>query len=64
METISRGFNYYSLVSTDRIEVELFRRSGEDNWQIINYQAGDVIELKSINLSVAIEQIYEDIEIE
>jgi Uma2 family endonuclease len=54
----------YVLVSTDRIEVELFRRSGEDNWQIINYQAGDAIELKSINLSVSIEQIYEDIEIE
>jgi Uma2 family endonuclease len=54
----------YVLVSTDRIEVELFRRSDRDNWQIINYEAGDIIELKSIDLSVSIGQIYEDIELE
>jgi Uma2 family endonuclease len=54
----------YILVSADEIEIELFRRSDGDNWQIINYQAGDIIELKSINLSIPIEQIYEDIEFE
>jgi Uma2 family endonuclease len=54
----------YVLVSVDEIEVELFRRGDGDNWQIINYQAGDIVELKSINLSIPIEQIYEDIEFE
>ena len=51
----------YVLVSTDAIEVEIFRKNDGDNWKIINYQAGDIIELKSVNLTVPIEQIYEDI---
>ena len=51
----------YVLVSTDAVEIELFRKSDGDNWKIINYQAGDMIELKSVNLTVPIEQIYEDI---
>jgi Uma2 family endonuclease len=54
----------YVLVSTEAVEVELFRRSAGDNWQIINYQAGDIVELKSVNLDVPIEQIYEDISFE
>ncbi|WP_373541830.1 Uma2 family endonuclease [Chamaesiphon sp.] len=54
----------YVLVSVDVMEVELFRRGDGDNWQIINYQVGDPIELKSINLSIPIEQIYEDITFE
>ncbi len=54
----------YVLVSTEAVEIELFRRSDGDNWQIINYQAGDIVELKSINLTVPIEQIYEDISFE
>lgn len=51
----------YVLVSADLIEIELFRKNNGDNWQIINYQSGDIVELKSINLSIPIEQIYEDI---
>jgi hypothetical protein len=33
----------------------------EDDWLIINYQAGDTVELKSINLSFPIEQIYRNL---
>ena len=51
----------YVLVSADLVEIELFRKNNGDNWQIINYQSGDIVELKSINLSIPIEQIYEDI---
>jgi Uma2 family endonuclease len=48
---------------------ELFRKKNGDDWQIINYQAGDLlaepfgttIELKSINLTFPIEQIYDEI---
>jgi Uma2 family endonuclease len=62
----------YVLVSTDAVEIELFRKSDGDNWKIINYQAGDIVELKSVNLTVPlakplsmrIEQIYEDISFE
>jgi Uma2 family endonuclease len=54
----------YVLVSANEIEIELFRKTDKDNWQIINYQLGDFVELKSIDLSIPIEQIYEDIEFE
>ena len=51
----------YVLVSAEAIEIELFRKTDTDDWRIINYQAGDTVELKSVNLSFPIEQIYEDI---
>jgi Uma2 family endonuclease len=51
----------YVLVSADTIEVELFRRTQTDDWRIINYQAGDKVELTSVNLTFEIEQLYEDI---
>jgi Uma2 family endonuclease len=51
----------YVLVSVDTIEIELFRKNETDDWQIINYQSGDTVELKSVNLTCQIEQIYEDI---
>jgi Uma2 family endonuclease len=51
----------YVLVSAEAIEIELFRRTDTDDWRILNYQAGDTVELKSVNLSIPIEQIYEDI---
>ncbi|NJM57029.1 MAG: Uma2 family endonuclease [Synechococcales cyanobacterium RU_4_20] len=51
----------YMLVDSEAIAVELFRRMAQDTWQILNYQAGDCIELKSVDLTVPIEAIYEDI---
>jgi Uma2 family endonuclease len=51
----------YILVSSEKIEVDLYRKMDSGSWEIINYQAGDKIELKSVNLTFSIEQIYEDI---
>jgi Uma2 family endonuclease len=51
----------YVLVSVDAIEIELFRKTEIGDWRIINYQAGDIVELKSVNFTCQIEQIYEDI---
>ncbi len=51
----------YVLVSADTIEIELFRKIDTSDWRIINYQAGDTVELKSINLICQIEHVYEDI---
>ncbi|MEB3192403.1 MAG: Uma2 family endonuclease [Snowella sp.] len=48
----------YLLVSSTSIEIDLYHRKDNNEWIIINYQAGDTIELKSINLSFAIEQVY------
>ncbi|MEB3309052.1 MAG: Uma2 family endonuclease [Snowella sp.] len=51
----------YVLVGVDTIEIELFRKTEIGDWRIINYQAGDRVELKSVNFTCQIEQIYEDI---
>ena len=51
----------YVLVSGDKVEIELFRKTETGDWRIINYQLGDTVELESVNLICQIEQIYEDI---
>ena len=51
----------YVLVHTDKIAIDLYRKDEAGNWNIINYEAGEAIKLRSINLTYSIEQIYEDI---
>jgi Uma2 family endonuclease len=53
----------YLLVSSTSIEMDLYHKNTAGDWLIINYQAGDTIELKSINLSFPIEQIYRNLEL-
>lgn len=48
----------YLLVSSTAIEIDLYHKNDAGQWMIINYGEGDTIELKSINLSVPIEQVY------
>ncbi len=48
----------YLLVSSTCIEIDLYRKTEDGQWMILNYQAGETIELKSIGLRLAIEQIY------
>lgn len=42
--------------------VEVFRRS-EKFWVLQTYTAGELIELQSINLQIAIDAIYEDVDL-
>jgi Uma2 family endonuclease len=51
----------YALVDADAVAIEIFRKNDGDNWRIINYQAGDLVELKSVNLTFPIEDVYEGI---
>ena len=48
----------YLLVSSTQIEMDLYHKKETGEWIILNYKKGDVIELKSINLSFPIEQVY------
>ena len=48
----------YLLVSSTDIKIDLYHKNEKGDWLIINYQAGDTVELKSINLSFAVEGIY------
>jgi Uma2 family endonuclease len=51
----------YLLVSSTRIEMDLYHKNDAGEWVITNYTEGDTIELKSINLSFPIEQVYRDL---
>ncbi len=48
----------YLLVSSTSVTIDLYHKNDAGNWLILNYKAGDMIELKSINLSFPIEQLY------
>ncbi|TFI54565.1 Uma2 family endonuclease [Mastigocladus laminosus UU774] len=48
----------YLLVSSTSIEIDLYHKNDAGDWLIINYKAGDTIELKSINLNFPLEQVY------
>ena len=48
----------YLLVSSTAIEIDLYHKNDAGQWMIINYGEGDTVELKSINLSFPIEQVY------
>jgi len=48
----------YLLVSSTSMEMDLYHKKETGEWIILNYQEGDTIELKSINLSFQIEQVY------
>jgi Uma2 family endonuclease len=52
----------YVLVSSQEIVIDLYRKSSEGRWEIINYRAGDIVELQSVDLSFPIEQVYRGID--
>lgn len=52
----------YILVSSQEIAIDLYRKSNDGRWEIINYRVGDVVELQSVSLSFPIEQVYRGID--
>lgn len=52
----------YVLVSSREIAIDLYRKSENGKWEIINYRPGDIVELQSVNLSFPIEQAYRGID--
>jgi Uma2 family endonuclease len=51
----------YLLVSSKSISIDLYHKNDARDWTILNYRSGDRVELKSINLSFPIEQVYRGI---
>ncbi|MEK0177926.1 Uma2 family endonuclease [Microcoleus anatoxicus] len=51
----------YVLVSSDEMAIDMYHRNEAGDWLILSYRAGDRVELRSIGLSLAIEQFYEEI---
>ena len=52
------GLQEYLLVSSTRIEIDLYRKNDAGEWTIVNYQERDTVELKSINLSFPVNRVY------
>jgi Uma2 family endonuclease len=51
----------YVLVDSSKMAIDLYSKDDSGNWYIINYEAGESIDLKSVNLTFPIEQVYEDV---
>jgi len=51
----------YVLVNTEKIEITLYKKDNLGKWEIIKYEAGDLVELESINLTFSIEQVFRGI---
>lgn len=57
----SESLQEYLLISSEAITVEIYRRNDRRKWELTNYQAGEIIELESINLKFSIEDLFEDV---
>jgi Uma2 family endonuclease len=51
----------YVLASSDEMAIDIYHKKDTGEWVILSYRSGDLVELKSIDLSVPIEQFYEEI---
>ncbi|NUN64623.1 Uma2 family endonuclease [Pseudanabaena biceps] len=66
-----KRFNYqkleslqeYVLVSQAEINVEVYRRDQDGGWLVQCLDAGDSLHLRSIDLAIALSDIYEDVEL-
>ncbi len=53
----------YVLISSDRINVELFRLNDRRRWELIPYGPGDTLELSSLDFACPIELLYDAIDL-
>lgn len=51
----------YVLVAQDRIQVEVYRRTAGNDWEIECFDERDALRLESVDLSVAMAEIYQDV---
>ncbi|MGG6268031.1 Uma2 family endonuclease [Leptolyngbya sp. AN03gr2] len=51
----------YVLISSDSINVEIFRLNQNNKWELTPYSKGDEIQLVSVDLKFSIDLLYEDI---
>lgn len=51
----------YVLVSSDEMAIDIYHKNDAGEWVILSYRSGEQVEFKSINLSLPIEQFYEEI---
>ena len=53
----------YVLIDPDRMAVDLFRKDAEGHWVLYPSEVGDVVEFASVNLTLPIKALYQDVEL-
>lgn len=51
----------YVLVSSEEISIDIYHKNDADEWLILSYREGDKVWLRSIDLTILIEQFYEEV---
>lgn len=51
----------YVLISTQEQAIDVYRRVSDNLWTLHPFGSGDEIELKSINVSIPLEALYENV---
>jgi Uma2 family endonuclease len=51
----------YVLVSSEEVAIDIYHKNEAGDWLILSYRSGDQVDLKSIDLSLPIDQFYEEI---
>lgn len=51
----------YVLISTQELAVDVYRRASDKLWTLHPFGRGDAVELKSINISIPLEALYENV---
>jgi Uma2 family endonuclease len=54
----------YVLVTTDKRHVEIYHRDAQEDWQLIELNLAAPIVFASINKSLTLDEIYEDVKLE
>lgn len=57
----SASLQEYVLVSTQSVQLDIYRRNFRNRWEIISFSAAEIVELESIQLNVPIQEIYRNI---
>lgn len=53
----------YVLISSDSINVEIFRLNDRNKWELTPYAAGETVQLTTLDFECPIELLYEDVEL-
>jgi Uma2 family endonuclease len=53
----------YVLISSDGINVEIFRLNERNKWELTPYTAGETVQFTSIDFECPVELLYEDVEL-
>jgi Uma2 family endonuclease len=57
----STSLQEYILVSTNQMRLDVYQRNDIGRWEFSSYSSGELVELKSVNFSMEIDRVYENI---